>query len=199
MGPAAGQHLLHCITFGFSARSAELHPWANVRVLGSFLAFPTAIPVGARNPNRIMNGAFFLGHYLKLTKGYGITTREEHRTGPHSKASRELCGVACASAQPAAAERRLMVWPSSSFWRLECTVACLVDRGRVSCQHKSCPESRENHHCTLPPGSPTNHLTSPQPCPDPVGYVTIMHTPSGPTVVAQRLFCWEISPSNSAK
>ena len=42
------------------------------------------------------------------------------------KASRELCGVACASAQPAAAERRLMVWPSSAFRRLGRTIACSV-------------------------------------------------------------------------
>ena len=42
------------------------------------------------------------------------------------KASRELCGVACASAQPAAAERRLMLWPSSAFWRLGCTAACSI-------------------------------------------------------------------------
>ena len=118
---------------------------------------------------------------LSVAEPISFKTRSLRR-----KASRELCGVVCASAQPAAAERRLMVWPFSAFWRLECTVACLVDRGRVSCQHKSCPESRENHHCTGAPGCPTNQTTSDQPCPNPVGYVTIMHTPSGPTVAAQR-------------
>ena len=117
---------------------------------------------------------------LSVAEPISFKTRSLRR-----KASRELCGVACASAQPAAAERRLMVWPSNPFWRLERTVACLVDRGRVSCQYKSCPESRENHHCTGAPGCPTNHPTSPQPCPNPVGYVTIMHTPSDPTVAAQ--------------
>ena len=126
---------------------------------------------------------------LSVAEPISFKTRSLRR-----KASRELCSVACASAQPAAAERRLMVWPFSAFWRLERMVACLVDRGRVSCQHQKCAESRENPNGTGPPGSPTNPPTSSQPCPNPVGYVTIMHTPSDPPVDApgvlwRTLFC----------
>ena len=56
-----------------------------------------------------------------------------------------LHGVSCASAQMCAAERRLMVWPCGAFRRLECTIACLLEVIRVSCQKQSCSESRVWH------------------------------------------------------
>ena len=56
--------------------------------------------------------------------------------------------AACGSTQASAAQRRLMLTPLHAFGRLGRTTACPFDVITMSCQHKSCRESREKHDGT---------------------------------------------------
>ena len=68
----------------------------------------------------------------------------------------------CGSTQASAAQRRLMLTPLHAFGRLGRTTACPFDVITMSCQHKSCRESREKHDGTKLTAINTNPTTSDQ-------------------------------------
>ena len=70
--------------------------------------------------------------------------------------------AACGSTQASAAQRRLMLTPLHAFGRLGRTTACPFDVITMSCQHKSCRESREKHDGTKLTAINTNPTTSDQ-------------------------------------
>ena len=84
----------------------------------------------------------------------------------HSACARRLAAhwrrAVCGSTQASAAERRLTVTPLHAFGRLGRTTACPFDVITMSCQHKSCRESREKHDGTKLTAINTNPTTSDQ-------------------------------------